>query len=362
MPSDLRADMPTTMRLVTDGRTVSIGPIDHQLHQGAVISLDASDVLLQVAGAERIGDELRVDVDVYDGSATHAPWDRSPSTPGPSRRDVASTDEVTLALHHLGGTGPDLLVCHATGFHGLAYAPLARGLVGTFTVWALDFRGHGASTPPRDEVFTWDGAVDDVLAAIDAIGSSQVLAVGHSLGGAAILRAELARPGSIAAAYVYEPIVFPAEWLVHRGESPMSGPARNRRAAFPSKRAAYERYASRPPLDVLRPDALAAYVEHGFVDDPSGGVKLACLPEHEARMFEADDHVTLDDLVDLDLQLTIGVGLPEGDGGPAALAPGLAATVSGSRLVSYDLGHFGPLEDPDRIATDIVVALGQTSC
>ena len=353
--------MPTTMRLVTnDGRTVSTGPIDRQLHQGAVLSPDASDVLLQVASAERIGDELRVDVDVYDGAATHVPRDRSPSTPGPSRQDVASTGEVTLALHHLGGTGPDLLICHATGFHGLAYAPLARGLVSTFTVWALDFRGHGASTPPRDEVFTWNGATDDVLAAADAIGRSPVLAVGHSLGGAAILRAELARPGSIAAAYVYEPIVFPAERLARRGENPMSGPARNRRAAFPSKRAAYERYASRPPLDVLRPDALAAYVEHGFVDDTSGAVTLACLPEHEARMFEADDHVTLDDLVDLDLRLAIGVGVPEHDGGPADLAPGLGATVPGSQLISYDLGHFGPLEDPDRIAADIVIALGET--
>ena len=141
----------------------------------------------------------------------------------------------------------------------------------------------------------------------------------------------------------------------------MSGPARKRRSTFPTKRAAYERYASRPPLDVLRPDALAAYVEHGFVDDGDGGVTLACRPEHEARTFEADDNVTVDQLSGLELRVVIGVGARERDGGPADLAPGVAAAVAGSRLVEYDLGHFGPLEDPDRIAADIVSSLLETS-
>jgi pimeloyl-ACP methyl ester carboxylesterase len=265
---------------------------------------------------------------------------------------------VELAVHHLGGHGPGLLVCHATGFHGLAYAPMARDLARVADVWALDFRGHGSSTPPRSGDFTWDGMADDVLAAVDAIGTGPVLAVGHSLGGAAILLAELDRPGSITRAYLYEPIVFPREHVLGRAESPMSGPARNRRDVFPSKRAAFERYASRPPLDALRPDALAAYVEHGFVGTGTGEVRLACRPEHEARTFEAEDRMTLDRLADLDLPVVIGVGARAPHPGPADLAPAVAAAVRGSRLIEYaDLGHFGPLQDPDRIAADVAATL-----
>ena len=43
---------------------------------------------------------------------------------------------------------------------------------------------------------------------------------------------------------------------------------------------------SRPPLDVLAPEVLDAYVRWGFVDRPDGQVELACTPEDEATIFE----------------------------------------------------------------------------
>ena len=45
-------------------------------------------------------------------------------------------------------------------------------------------------------------------------------------------------------------------------------------------------YGSRPPLDVVAPEALAAYVRWGFHDRPDGQVELACPPEVEATIFE----------------------------------------------------------------------------
>lgn len=288
------------------------------------------------------------------GASTKTTGDESAR--GAGSRTLRSSDGVELALHHLGGAGPDLLICHATGFHGLAYLPLAGALTDAFTVWAVDFRGHGSSTPPRSGDFTWEGMADDVLACVDAIGS-RVFAVGHSLGGAAILLAEVARPGSVDGAYLYEPIVFPRELVAGRAESPMSGAARNRRDVFPDKRAARDRYRNRPPLDALREDALAAYVEYGFVEAETGEVRLACRPEHEARTFEAEDKVTLDRLVGIQLDVVVGVGVPDRHPSPADLAPGIAAAIPGSRLIEYDLGHFGPLEDPDRIAADVVASL-----
>ena len=40
-------------------------------------------------------------------------------------------------------------------------------------------------------------------------------------------------------------------------------------------------------MNVLEPDALAAYVRYGFRDRDDGQVELACVPEVEARCFEA---------------------------------------------------------------------------
>ena len=353
---------PTGLRYVTErGEPIADGPFDPQVTRHAVVGFDASDVLYEVVDLRLHGTELTAVVEPHDDRGTHRPRDRDDPAREPFRLTVESSSGVRISLHRLGGTGPDLLICHATGFHGLTYAPLARYLTGHFTVWALDFRGHGSSEAPADGDFGWAGMAADVRSAIDAIGTGPVVGFGHSLGGAAILLAELTRPGSIAGAFLYEPIVFPREVLLARPENPMSGPARKRRDVFPSRREARKRYASRPPLDELRTDALAAYVEHGFVDTDDGEVRLACLPEHEARTYEADVDFTLERLDGLALPLTVAIGLAEDDPGPAALAPAVVEAVAGARLLEYpDLGHFGPLHAPARIAADIVTSVHPT--
>ena len=273
------------------------------------------------------------------------------------RHVVPSTDGVELTLHEFGGSGPDLVICHATGFHGHAYQPFAACLLEHFTVWALDFRGHGTSSAPASGDFSWDGMAEDLLACIDHLGRGAVFTVGHSMGGAAILLAELARPGTVAAAYLFEPIVLPADHDFGGEENVMGLAARRRREVFASRLEALERYGSRPPLDALDRRALAAYVDHGFVDLDDGTVRLACRAEHEARTFECETKVTADRLAALRLRLTVGAGTADPGPSPSDFAPGVVAAAPGATLIAYDdMGHFGPLEDPERIAGDVLTA------
>ncbi len=67
----------------------------------------------------------------------------------------------------------------------------------------------------------------------------------------------------------------------------MATAARKRRAVWPDRAAVQASYGSRPPLDVMEPAALAAYVRYGFRDRDDGTVELACAPEVEARWFES---------------------------------------------------------------------------
>ena len=108
---------------------------------------------------------------------------------------VRSSDGVHLKVHDLGGDGPPLLFAHATGFHGRVWEPLASHLP-QFSKWSLDMRAHGDSTVPADRPLEWEGFADDVLAVIDALGLESPYGVGHSKGGAAMLRAEQRRPGT----------------------------------------------------------------------------------------------------------------------------------------------------------------------
>jgi pimeloyl-ACP methyl ester carboxylesterase len=273
-----------------------------------------------------------------------------------------TTDRGTsVELHDLGGvdpgSGPAVLVCHATGLCGRAYEHLAAHLAGRAHVWALDFPGHGATPASADGVADWRLWVDEVVTAVAAIaaqGGGPVHAVGHSMGGAVALQAEADRPGLLASAYLYEPVITAGPVLA-AGANRLATGARRRRAVFPSREAALWRYASRPPLGDLSAQSVAAYVEHGFEDLPDGTVRLRCLPEYEAAVFESSGDVTYETVAAAKLPVLVAVGAAEPVAPPSTFAPGLVAALPNAVLASHDhLGHFGPLQAPPVIAADIL--------
>lgn len=273
---------------------------------------------------------------------------------------VVSTGGVQLAVHELGGAtdAPLLLLAHANGFHGRVFEPLvAEGLARSYRCVALDFRGHGDSKVPPDLRYDWEGFGDDVTSVLDDLAPAGLaFGVGHSMGGAALLMAELARPRTFRSLYLYEPIVPPPSSAVEgpAPENGMAAAAERRREVFDSFLAAMENFGSKPPLDELRPDALRAYVEHGFATQPNGTVRIKCSGATEAQIYRmAASHGTFDRLGSIEIPVTIAMGRDIG-AGPSAFAPAAAAQLPDGRLeVSDHLGHFGPLEAPDEVAAAI---------
>ena len=304
-----------------------------------------------------------------DSAAAPATETTAAAAPPTDAVEVRSADGVDLNLRMMGGSGPDLLVCHATGFHGLAYRPLAQSLKEHFTVWALDFRGHGSSGPAPGDDYAWSGMGADVAACAAAIGAERLhgsghsmgggerlYGFGHSMGGAALLLAERSRPGTFERLFLYEPIVLPRSFFDQPGNNPLSAGARNRREVFGSRAEALARYSSRSPLGVMRADALAAYVEGGFVDLPDGRVRLACSAETEARTFEASGGLPTEEVSAIGVPATVAAGtVVAGVSNPGIFASAIAEALPAGRFLSFEnLGHFGPLEAPGVVAAAAV--------
>lgn len=268
---------------------------------------------------------------------------------------IESTDGVVLRVHDLGGEGPDVVLAHATGFHGRVWEPLAAALTG-FHCWSIDLRAHGDSALPEDVDLAWDGFADDVLAVVDGLELDRPFGVGHSKGGAALVLAEERRPGTFRALYCYEPVIPPTEQVSDEPalDNPLSVGARRRRPTFDSFDAAFENYAAKAPFDALDPDVLRAYVAHGLAERADGQVELKCRPEHEAQVYAwGAAHRTFDHLGEVRCPVTVAIGDPSVPG-PAAFAPAVVAALPQGHLQEHPhLGHFGPLESPGTIALDV---------
>lgn len=280
----------------------------------------------------------------------------------PRAHPVASTDGVTVVAYDHGGNGPEVVFCHATGFHGRYWDPICRRLADRYRCITIDLRGHGDSEIPPGLEMVWRGMSDDVLAVADAFGLHDVRAVGHSMGGCSLLMAESRRPGLLHRAWLCEPIVMPEareEYFptTPDGDNQMVVRAQRRREVFDSRDAVVERYASRPPFSAVDPEMLRAYVDHAFRDQADGTVILKCRREVEADVFAHSQTDMFERLDRITTPVTVA-GSGDGDG-PALIAPVIAEQLPNGRFEYFgDLTHFAPLEDPDRVTASIVSALG----
>lgn len=210
---------------------------------------------------------------------------------------------------------------------------------------------------PSDHDYAFAELAADVLAVLDTLDVGRCAALGESLGGGVCCLVDRARPGAVRALMLCEAIAFAVDPGV-RPERPDTGDgsnymatiARKRRAVWPDRPAVRRSYGSRPPLDVLAPEALDAYIRWGFHDRPDGQVELACPPEAEATIFEVSSAPTgapaaWSHLADLAAATTVLAGT--GSDLPFAWFEAQAERAD-APLVAVDGGHFFLQEDTDR--------------
>ena len=106
---------------------------------------------------------------------------------------VQSADGTKLAYRAWPRSGASIsfAVVHGLGDHGGRYAHFADGMSKHgMAAYALDLRGHGNSPGQRGHIDSWSQWTDDVAAFvthIEQVAGTEVVPLGHSFGGAALL-------------------------------------------------------------------------------------------------------------------------------------------------------------------------------
>jgi len=231
---------------------------------------------------------------------------------------------------------------HATGFCGSVWSPVIDELDNVDCV-SWDFAGHG-SGPSLKTPIEWKTFGEQVLDETRPGG----IGVGHSMGAAALLMAQLADPRRFAFLVLIEPIVFPGPHA-RIEEHPLAYASLRRRRTFESREAARANFASKPAFANWSTDVMDGYVSCGLLGD--GPVELACDPEIEAEIYIASNaHDTFERLGEIEIPVLLLAG-EDSDTTPPEVTRMQAAQFerAGVEIVS-GAGHFLPMENPGLVS------------
>lgn len=218
----------------------------------------------------------------------------------------------------------------------------AAGIAAAATCW--DFRGHGASGGGSIPVSWWDMA-GDASAVRDSVSVEGAIGVGHSMGGAALVMAQILDPGRFAGLVLVEPIIPPPPH--HRAVHRLAELARKRRRTFANRSEVRANFAGKSPFDHWRQAAFEGYVAGGFRERDDGSTELACSPEFEAEVFiSAGGSALLDRLGEVEIPVTLLFGETM-DTFPREWAEHLVGSLPTASLEIVPGGdHFLPMSTP----------------
>jgi pimeloyl-ACP methyl ester carboxylesterase len=250
---------------------------------------------------------------------------------------TVTSDDGTCIAYEQYGEGSPLILLHG-GSSPQVWQPIIPRFSDEYTVVVPHRRGVGKSGD--SEPYSLSRGVEDVCAVIDAVEGTPAL-FGHSFGG--LLAVETARRASLTNLIAYEPAVLLGEY---REQASLAAQMQTR-IDEGEQRAAMKLY-------------IREVMHGGDIDDLDSWLAewppwpdIVALTENIARINRTIEQYRLPETLDIDTPALLLTGTQ----GPPHLKDGIRAVdnaLQDSQFVELDgVGHGGPTEAPDRVATEV---------
>jgi pimeloyl-ACP methyl ester carboxylesterase len=274
--------------------------------------------------------------------------------------------DIELSGSEWPGSGDPILLLHATGFHRRCWNEVVKLLPGRH-IYAVDLRFHGDSG--NKGRVDWGVMAEDIRLLILQLDLSNVVGVGHSIGGHLIARAAARMPERFRHLVLVDPVILSPERYAGfqafaDGIDAAQHPVSRRKNQWRDAQEMYDRFVDRPPFNTWQPAVLRDYCDYAL--NPAGEDalrQLACDPLHEASIYlnQKGNEIVFEELSRIVAPVTLLRALP-GDPARVDLStsptwPGLAAALPNCEEVYLPhLNHFIPMQDPALVASYIRAA------
>jgi len=190
--------------------------------------------------------------------------------------------------------GSPLLFLHANGYPPDCYRPLFD-LLDDYKITAMRQRPLWAGAEPK-EVDDWHPLTDDLFRFMDERKLDGIPAVGHSLGGIALLRAAIREPERFSQIILLDPVLFPPVFIgamkiartlnildkIH----PLIALAKQRRRVFKNREMILHGYRKKKVFRYFSDESLESYVNGITCQQDDGSYKLCYSAEWEVRIYQ----------------------------------------------------------------------------
>ncbi|MCP4142181.1 MAG: alpha/beta hydrolase [Chloroflexi bacterium] len=260
--------------------------------------------------------------------------------------------------------GHPLLFAHANGYPPDCYTPLFD-LLSDYQINAIRQRPLWDNAQ-ADKIKDWHPLSDDLLRFMDEQKLDKPIAIGHSMGGIAILRAALREPERFSRVILLDPVLFPPYFirlykiiralnLAHKTH-PLVPAAQRRRRVFNNREMMIRGYRKKRVFRYFSDKALQAYVNGITCPLDDGRYQLCYSAEWEVQIYVTGvwrDMELWQNLPNLTPPLLIIRGA-ETDTFYESAAKLVKKKLSSAKILTIPKStHLLPLEEPEAVANEI---------
>ena len=268
--------------------------------------------------------------------------------------------ELPYLYYH--GRGRAVVMLHATGFLPWLWHPIASALAGDYRLIAPYFCDYRTSDPASG--LSWIKLAEDLSRMCERLNMASPVMVGHSMGATVMTIADAAHGLGAAGMILIEPIFLPQEHYqrnIRVEEHPLASKSIRRRNFWQDSSAAKAYLRTKAMFKDWDEEFLDLYIQHGMVEQTTGGLCLTCSPEKEASLFMGEMKLNPWPLLP---KISCPTLVIEGEKSENRHLIDLKAAAAelphGSYRLVADAGHLIPMEKPkeiNQIIADFLLSL-----